>query len=210
MTQVTSASQPARPVTWVAHAAKDADRQSMPPQVRAARLRQEIFGSGDPVYALLDAAGIDGLPMMLAKHPRESCCLFSGKLQPGVAEAAPYLARIESTDDLTQALLMKGWGHAWGVIVVASPGAQFRPMRRHFRDFLVVRSPQGKSLFFRFYDPRVLRPFLPTCDAAQLRQLFGPVKSYICEGLDPDLPVRYRLAAGALVTEKVDLGTERS
>ena len=33
-------------------------------------------------------------------------------------------------------------------------------MRRHFRRFLTVETEAGEALSFRFYDPRVLRPFL--------------------------------------------------
>ena len=51
-------------------------------------------------------------------------------------------------------------------------------MRTHFRRFLLVEAPDGDSWYFRFYDPRVLERFLPTCDAAQLTDFFGPVSAY--------------------------------
>ncbi|HEY2399507.1 MAG TPA: S1 RNA-binding domain-containing protein, partial [Steroidobacteraceae bacterium] len=48
---------------------------------------------------------------------------------------------------------------------------------------------QGKRLLFRFYDPRVLRPFLPSCEAGQMREMFGPVEHFAVEanGIDGQL-----------------------
>jgi len=55
----------------------------------------------------------------------------------------------------------------------------------HLRSFLKVKEPDDKELFFRFYDPRVLRIFLPTCNAQEVFQFFGPVvNSYLAENDD--------------------------
>ena len=53
--------------------------------------------------------------------------------------------------------------------------ATLEELRRHFRKFLKVEDPKGKSLIFRYYDPRVLRVYLPTCNAMELQTVFGPV-----------------------------------
>ena len=45
---------------------------------------------------------------------------------------------------------------------------------------LWVRDEGQRQLYFRFYDPRVLPVFLPTCDAEQRRQVFGPVEKLYC------------------------------
>ena len=58
-------------------------------------------------------------------------------------------------------------------------------------------------MYFRFYDPRVLRIFLPTCDAAQLKEFFGPVAHFICEDEDPAFGLVFSLEQGKLKTEKV-------
>jgi hypothetical protein len=71
-------------------------------------------------------------------------------------------------------------------------------MRRHFRSFLTVYDPDGKPLLFRYYDPRVLRVYLPTCDARELETVFGPVVAYLLEGEDPGDLLRFELSSGAL------------
>jgi hypothetical protein len=58
---------------------------------------------------------------------------------------------------------------------------------------LEVQTPDGPKRFFRYYDPRVLRNFLPTCDAAQLREMFGPVDRFDLEAPDSSSLLRYRL-----------------
>jgi hypothetical protein len=56
----------------------------------------------------------------------------------------------------------------------------------------MVRTDAGQRLLFRFYDPRVLGPFLPTCDAAQLREMFGPVTAYMTESPDGNAVLSFR------------------
>jgi hypothetical protein len=48
------------------------------------------------------------------------------------------------------------------------------------RTLLRVRDEAGRTLLFRFYDPRVLRAYLPTCTATEWQSVFGPVHQLIC------------------------------
>lgn len=63
-------------------------------------------------------------------------------------------------------------------------------------------------MFFRLYDPRVLRAFLPTCSERQLEELFaGVVSAYVAEGESPGEVHVFRLGPGlALREERVRLG----
>jgi hypothetical protein len=54
-------------------------------------------------------------------------------------------------------------------------------VRAHLRQFLLVQDERGNQQYFRFYDPRVLRVYLPTCDAAETQQFFGPIDRFIVE-----------------------------
>jgi hypothetical protein len=60
-------------------------------------------------------------------------------------------------------------------------------VRKHFRHFLMVKLADGRDAYFRFYDPRVLRAYLPSCNAAEAAQFFGPVRRYLVEatGAEP-------------------------
>jgi len=47
---------------------------------------------------------------------------------------------------------------------------------------LVVKDERGNRLVFRYYDPRVLRVYLPTCSPSELRTVFGPIECFWAEG----------------------------
>ncbi|MEO1510660.1 MAG: DUF4123 domain-containing protein, partial [Planctomycetota bacterium] len=77
-----------------------------------------------------------------------------------------------------------------GIIIRAS--VSFPAVRNHFRDLTQVIGPDGDRLMFRYYDPRVLASFLPTCDATQLGELFGPAIEIFGEREDgPPALMRY-------------------
>ena len=65
--------------------------------------------------------------------------------------------------------------------------------------------PDQRTVLFRYYDPRVLRSFLPACNAAELHQFFGPVQSFIVEEATPESGVRFSLAGKTLKTELFQL-----
>ncbi len=73
-----------------------------------------------------------------------------------------------------------GRGAAWGIFLTAY--AEIEQVRRHFRRLLRVRTEGGETLLFRFYDPRVLRQYLPTCISSELQEMYGPVEQYLYEG----------------------------
>jgi hypothetical protein len=55
----------------------------------------------------------------------------------------------------------------------------------------MVENPDGKEVFFRFYDPRILRRFLPVCTPAETRQFFGPVMQFWVEDEKPEFLLQF-------------------
>jgi hypothetical protein len=151
---------------------------------------------GASAFAVIDGASVQGLLDKLYGLQPEFACLYRGELAPDMAEVAPYLVRLERASEFADWLVSEGWGKHWGVFALAH--ASLREMRRHFRSFLTVYDPEGKPLLFRYYDPRVLRVYLPTCDARELETIFGPVGAYLLEGVDPGDLLRFELSSGAL------------
>ena len=80
-----------------------------------------------------------------------------------------------------------------------------RALRDHFREFHTVELPDQRTVLFRYYDPRVLRSFLPACNAAELASFFGPVQSFIVEGETPETGLKFALANKALKPESFSL-----
>jgi hypothetical protein len=160
-------------------------------------LEERLFADeGAQVYAILDGASVEGLVPRLAEAA-EYVCLYAGELKPDMQAVAPYLIRLERGAPFTAWILEEGWGKHWGVF--AAGAADLRALRLHFRRFLLVHDSNGKPLVFRYYDPRVLRTYLPTCNAEELDTVFGPVTHFYAEGEDPGELLCFRRAGGKLV-----------
>ena len=150
-------------------------------------------------YAVLDGASIPELIKHLyAEGQRpEFACLYRGELEPDIAEVAPYLVRLAPDHPFTEWLLAEGWGKHWGVFVRGQ--STFKDVHRHFRHFLRVKNPEGKTFLFRLYDPRVARIFLPTCQRDELQLVFGPLSRWLLEADDAATCLDFTLAGGAIL-----------
>lgn len=163
-------------------------------------IQAEIFREGSATFVVLDGASVPGLLNKLAQWQPQVECLYSGQIKPDLAEVAPYLVLIEPESDFAKWVLSEGWGKHWGIFAIAEEG--LRAMRQHFRRFLTVHDESGKPLLFRYYDPRVLRTFLPTCNAQELAEIFGPVQCYVAEGEEPDTALRFEVRDGELLQQE--------
>ena len=131
------------------------------------------------VWAVVDAARDPAVYRALLASRLEFRCLYSGRLPQALEQAAPQLVELLPNNPLTEQMLGPAWGCSWGVFVTT---AEPDNLRHHLRKFLKVRDPAGRSLLFRYYDPRVLRIYLPSCRSDELAQLFGPIASFVVEG----------------------------
>ena len=156
---------------------------------------------GTNAFAILDGASIPNLldKLYVADRP-EFECLYTGEIAPDLAEAAPYLVRLERGAEFTEWVLGEGWGQHWGVFAISS--GDFRALRHHLRHFLIAHDVKGKSYYFRFYDPRVLRTYLPACNPGELASFFGPVQTWVIEAEDPKIATRFDVSDGKLVSHQ--------
>lgn len=156
------------------------------------------------VWMILDAARDPSIFPMLRNWPMHTSCLYSGLLPRALAAVAPYLTRLDRDNPATHRLLAQAWGNSWGVFLACN--ARPDDLRKHLRTFLMVRDPHGHELLFRYYDPRVLRVYLPTCDRRELDRIFGPVDRFWTEHHWPDKLVEFNTGQGVLKTTIHDLG----
>jgi hypothetical protein len=163
----------------------------MPPASEAVRKRLWPNESGGrDIWVILDGARDKRIYGHVVDTYLESCCLYAEALAPELELAAPYMIQLEYDDRLTLRILNEGWGHSWGIFLKSE--ATLKKLRRHLREFLVVTGPGGQQLVFRYYDPRVLRVYLPTCTVDELRTVFGPIDVFWTEGDDPSTLLEFR------------------
>lgn len=151
-----------------------------------------ITDEGESLCAMLDGASVPELLERFDADPSlEVECLLDGELEPDMAEVAPYLVRLDPGSEFAEWVVGTGWGQHWGSFVVTRKS--FLTLRDHLRALSIIYRADGTPLYFRYYDPRVLRIFLPTCSPQQLKQMFGPVDAFLAESEAGDALNVYRL-----------------
>ncbi len=158
-----------------------------------------FLGNNQREYYILDSARV-GSAIDQAKELSFSFdSLYRGRSEESLAVIAPYLFQYEA-NDLFHQFIDNHTGESWGIGVIAE--APIEALHKHFRKFLLVKDEDGRELYFRFYDPRVLRIFLPTCDTAQLKEFFGPVQYFFLEDEDPNFGLYFWLENGEFQTKR--------
>ena len=147
------------------------------------RLLEILRTQAEPLFAILDAARDQKVVELLSGSGEEFRSLYEGKSAGELAMLAPYLVRLPPQSPLLEQLGHDGWGKSWGVYLTCS--RTLMELRHHLRQFLMAQIEGGDVVYFRFYDPRVLRVYLPTCTEQERREFFGPVASYLVEGEPP-------------------------
>jgi len=166
-------------------------------------LHEIVSSLNTPRYAVLDAARSDQVLVELARSQLDHRSLYEGSAHQQFRTVAPYLVALEPDHPGVDKLLHRGQGNAWGIVLGTK--ASFDDTRRHLRKLLKVElEGRAKAVYFRFYDPRVLREFLPTCDASQLERFFGPISFLLCESEQPGETICFMLDRGALVETRMD------
>lgn len=74
----------------------------------------------------------------------------------------------------------------------------------HLREVFISRDENGQEYFFRFYDPRVLRSFLPTCQSEELREFFGPIGRLVTDDELSEHYVIYSCSNGILIQDRLN------
>jgi Domain of unknown function (DUF4123) len=154
------------------------------------------------MWAVLDGAKDQRIYNLVSRCYLDKCCLFAGELSPELERAAPHLVQISPRDSVSDSLLTLGWGRAWGIFIQSDDS--IRTLRRHLRTLLRVKDEAGRYLLFRYYDPRVLRIYLPTCLDHELKSMFGSSITRFCmESDDSDSIISFELDSNERLKETV-------
>jgi hypothetical protein len=171
----------------------------------AARIERHFWPRGvtRDVWAILDGARDRRVYGFLLDSYLNYSCLYAGALAPELEVAAPYLVQLEHDDKYTRQLLELAWGNSWGVFLKCD--VRMERLRRHLRTFLRVQDYRGRRLVFRYYDPRVLRVYLPTCVSTELATVFGPVDRFWTESPGAETLLEFRFDRTKLLQTQLEL-----
>lgn len=150
------------------------------------RALETLRASRTPLFAVLDAARTGRVLQFLQDSQEKYQSLYEGPEGEKLFKVAPYLISLPEGNTTLERTVHQGWGESWGIYL--SCRLPFKDLRRHLRRFLLVESEEtGESLYFRYYDPRVLRVFLRTCTTQQREEFFGEVECFWMESKKGEL-----------------------
>ena len=141
---------------------------------------ERVLGElGGPAFAVLDGARDPRIRGWVLDTRAPRACLYRGRLTPELEDAAPWLLQLDPQKAYTADFFRRWFGAECAVLL--SSRATLTQLRRHLRRFLVARDEQKRVLIFRYYDPRILRAYLPTLTPAEAAEFFGPIDAFAVE-----------------------------
>jgi Domain of unknown function (DUF4123) len=152
------------------------------------------------LYGVVDAAQDVELALTARLMGHRIHTLFSGDLALSLAHVGPCLVELRDP-----CAYVGKWTESIGMSagILLETSADLQTLGKHLRTIFVVTDEEAQEYFFRFYDPRVLRAFLPTCTANELREFFGPVTRWIVENDRGTAYEQYRVDGGQLAAREI-------
>lgn len=156
-------------------------REALAARGEAALQKLQTIAKG--LFAVVDAARDDRILILVRESVERYQSLYEGIEGEALAHVAPHLVELPQGSGLLQRLVREGWEKRWASFIEAR--VSFKELRRHLRRFLMVADADTrKKMYFRFYDPVVLRSFLPTSTVKQKAEFYGEVESFYVEDED--------------------------
>lgn len=152
-------------------------------------------------FVILDAARMDGLIFKAKELNERHSCLYEGDSEKFLGTVAPWMFKLDRDSEFSDWILKEDLHKNWGMVIIKSIDG--KALYNHLRKFLIINTDQEKELYFRFYEPKVLQAFLPTCDAEHLHEFFGPIISFIVES-DEGSVLEFRMSEGVLNMRDLD------
>ncbi len=155
------------------------------------------------LYAFVDAARDLGLVQIIEYFLKyETDILFQGENAEFTAHVSPHLFPVPKDSEFLD-LWSERRGTSAGILMVSD--VETEDLLDHLQNIFHVTDENDDEYLFRYYDPRVIRPYLPTCSNDQLKAFFGPVRAFLVESEKPDEILVYTLETGTLSVENFSL-----
>jgi hypothetical protein len=167
-----------------------------------ALLLDALFGTNEPVYAVLDA-NRDSLIRAFVEASGERHFPLTEAMVQGRPIVGVYLIGVNRGSRLLDVLVKDGWGKGWGVFChsAAPPEA----ISAHLRSLFTFYTSGGTPVAFRFAEPNLLRYFLNSLSLQETHAIFGPVKRFVVEADGGESALKFSVGNYGLATETLRL-----
>lgn len=125
-------------------------------------------------YLLLDGAQIDNLMMQIYQLDESPEChaLYLGTRYQALSDVGPVLARLVPGSRLEQHFV-EHWQTTAGIWLESDVSES--ELVEHLRSLVHADLSSGVTVLLRYYDPRILRQWLPELTSDQRDQVMGPI-----------------------------------
>lgn len=130
-------------------------------------------------YAIVDAAqDWEFVVRCRQQFKLNTQMLFEGRAADAMTMVAPYLIQFDVATEFVEQWCQR-WGKNLGIFLFS--GDDYPGMHKHARHIFLAEDESGQEYFFRFYDPRVIWPFVQGCTPVERTEFFGSCQSILCE-----------------------------
>ncbi|MBO1317311.1 DUF4123 domain-containing protein [Acanthopleuribacter pedis] len=122
------------------------------------------------LYAVIDACNMPPVLKKAENYP--AVCLHGGPKDKGRWPSAPWLFKADAAliDWVREDLFAEPWGF------FLESNATMNEVHEHLKNFEHIADLEKRKYLFRYYDPRILSPFLLSSTAPEVRHFFGPAQ----------------------------------
>ncbi|WP_186002307.1 DUF4123 domain-containing protein [Mycobacterium sp. KBS0706] len=162
------------------------------------------LGDDARLYVVADCSRDRTIRTLLQALGEESVSLYQGEALAEYGDESPWLATAGPHAELWTWLVEEGLGRRWGVFIVST--LPFPELRSHLRKFAKVRTTDGASLFFRFFDPQVLAGQVRVFSKEQRERFYAGIATlgfeigddvFMAASLLPDGRLQWRSVRGS-------------
>lgn len=127
--------------------------------------------------------------------------LFYSKVPSYIDLSAPYLLEFHNDNELKEVLnQIKG---SPSFVIVGSKHLSFDELARHLRKFLITQIEDGRKIYFRFYDPRVLHFLLPLFDPNQSTLFFEKIDYMVLENSKQEDMTMFSVNEDGIINQEI-------
>lgn len=137
------------------------------------------------LYGIVDSARNDEVFRYLVTGDVKYKSLFEDTMDVKSYGVSGFLVECKKESPLFRWMTTEAWGDSCCIFFTSK--SSFDELFNHFQKFNRVYLEGDDVVLFRYYDPRVLRTYLPTCNRDEIETFFGKVNSFFAESDKPEI-----------------------
>lgn len=142
----------------------------------------DFFDQIENLGGIFDAAKDQRVAVLAKEHPKNSLCLYNGDSAKQMQFLAPYLFDFRRNKTLRDLMASLSWGESWGIWYETS--SSIEDCKANFRRHHLVELPDGRKVYFRFFDPRIFPTFIENSELREQVEFSRGIRRFLVEAED--------------------------